>query len=277
MFKNIFTINLLYYYIDILFNIKIKIFDYVRYLFINNNFMLNDVELYTNISKKCNAKYYFENYEITKIDAKLIYDIYKFYKINFIDNEDIRLKIDFTYNNNNYILYYPLHKQIFKDFSKDEYYIPYKNEPSDVKIKKIEDINNYINFLINDLNTIASERFVKLVKYSLVNDIIRDQGAMSLLMSIIMTSSIHIIGIDRNQKFFGTSPLKNDIALIFCSYIGLLNRMQKYEGLNEFLSDYINSDKNHKEIFKTWLYDNLGHTDEDIFYDIIAKANGLNI
>jgi predicted unusual protein kinase regulating ubiquinone biosynthesis (AarF/ABC1/UbiB family) len=101
----------------------------------------------------------------------------------------------------------------------DEYYIANKNEPANVKIKKLEDINNYIDYLINDINTIASERFVKLIKYSVINDIIRDQGVMSLLMSIIMTSSIHIIGIDRNQKFFGTSPLKNDIALIFCSYI----------------------------------------------------------
>jgi len=153
MFKNIFTINFLYYYIDLLFNVKIKIYDFFQYLFINNNFILNDVELYTTVSKKYNIKFYFDNYEINKIDAKLIYDIYKFYRINFEDNEDIRLKINFTYNNNNHILYYPLHKQIFKDFAEDKYYIPYP--PYNETI-----ISNYRKNIVNPIYYTSTKKSI---------------------------------------------------------------------------------------------------------------------
>ena len=157
----------------------------------------------------------------------------------------------------------------------DEIYIPKQNELPSIKETKLINIRLYIDEINKDTNLIASERFLLLIKYAINNDIIREPGVICLLLSLLMTANIHILGLDRNQKFFGTSPNKNDISLIFCTYIGLLNRMKKYEELKLFIIEYINSDTKHKEIFLNWLYDKFGHTDEDIFYDIIAKCNGL--
>ena len=159
----------------------------------------------------------------------------------------------------------------------DELYTPKVNESPSIKIQKFKNIKEYINELLEDSTLLASDRTASLFKYAINNDIIRDRGNICLLLSLLMTSSIHTLGLDRNQKFFSTAPNKNDISLIFCTYIGLLTRMKKYDKLKEFLNEYINSDKLYREIFLNWLQDNLGHTDEDIFYDIIAKANGLTI
>jgi hypothetical protein len=153
MFNNIFTINLLYYYVDLFFYYKTSLVNFYKLLFINNKFKLNDVELYINISKKYNIKYYFDNYEIDKINNKLIYDIYKFYKINFIDNEDIRIKIDFNYNNNNYILYYPFHKQIFKNYLENDYYIPYPPYNEDI-------MSNYRKSIVRPFYRISTNKSI---------------------------------------------------------------------------------------------------------------------
>ena len=158
----------------------------------------------------------------------------------------------------------------------DKIYIPKINEPPQIKINKLEKLNNLMKKLIEDDVYNSIDRFTLLIKFSIDNDIVRDKKLINLLISIIMTSTIHVLGVERNQKVFGMSPTKIDIALVFNTYIGLLDRMNKYEKFKLFILEYINSNPNNTTVFINWLKKELGHEDKDVFFDIIAKMNGLD-
>jgi hypothetical protein len=96
----------------------------------NNKFKLIKCELYTDLTT---------NYDVTKsflynvnykIDKSLIKKLYSNSNLLLINNEHIRLKISFYYNNKKYILYYPyiinknLRKLLNTDYD-EYYYIPY--------------------------------------------------------------------------------------------------------------------------------------------------------
>ena len=126
MFRNIFTINWLYSIIDYFFFIKLKIINIYAHYFIDNDFKLNNATLYTDLTNNYDVSYYFKKHNINKIDVTLIKNIYNNINLNYLDSEeDARLKLDFRYINTNYILYYSLKKQIFKDINESGYFIPY--------------------------------------------------------------------------------------------------------------------------------------------------------
>jgi len=99
-----------------------------------NIFILNNVLLYKNLTDNHDVTAFFKNNSNTSVINKdLIKDIYKTQNIEFEDNNDIRLKIFFTYNNIDYIIYFP--------FNIDTH-IPYP--PFNETI-----MNNYRNNIVN--------------------------------------------------------------------------------------------------------------------------------
>ena len=133
MFRNIFTLDWFYSIIDYIFFIKLKLINIYNRFFIEDDFILQNAILYTNLSDNYNIKYYFKNNNVKRIDNVLIENICQDLNILLKDEDenedenknDARLKINFRYKKNNYILYYPLKKQIFKNMNKNNYFIPY--------------------------------------------------------------------------------------------------------------------------------------------------------
>ena len=154
MFRNIFTINWFYSIIDYIFFIKLKIQNIYSHYFIENEFKLNSAVLYTDLQNYKNVTYYFNYYNkinnITKIDNSLIKNLYNNLNIQYIENEDSRLKIDFNYKNKNYILYYPIKKQFFFNFNENEYFIPYPPYNNEI-------INNYRKSIISPNYNISTK------------------------------------------------------------------------------------------------------------------------
>lgn len=117
--------------IDYLIKIKIYISIYINNLIygpINNKFKLIKCELYSDISTKYDVTKYFLYNVDNKIDKALIEKIYSNNSIIFIDNEHIRLKITFSFNNQIYILYYSynINESLRPLLNTDNYYyIPY--------------------------------------------------------------------------------------------------------------------------------------------------------
>ena len=85
----------------------------------------------------------FNNPLITQIDQQTIIDIYKENNLKFENNEnneDIRLKIFFSYKNINYIIYFP-YKKLMTNKQTDQYYMPFPPYSEEI-------LNNYRNDII---------------------------------------------------------------------------------------------------------------------------------
>jgi len=117
-----------YYYINIVLDTFVygklllnKLFERPR-----DEFVLEKVELYNNLDTKTNVTtYFYINPYLKVIDRDLIHDICRQYNIFLLENnDDIRLKIYFEYNNNKYIIYYP-YNQILHNIEEKNYYLPY--------------------------------------------------------------------------------------------------------------------------------------------------------
>jgi hypothetical protein len=110
--------------IDDILIIKIKLYNiiYNKY-FKKDDFILQKVLLYSNLKDNIDVTKYFKTNVYDKISRSTIKELYDHKNIHLEYNSDIRLKIFFSYKDNNYIIYFPYVKNINKDF--EEYYIPY--------------------------------------------------------------------------------------------------------------------------------------------------------
>ena len=105
-------------------NLKIIIQTYYLNIFKNNNeFILEKVYLYNNLTELYDITNYFKTNNISMINSSLIMKCINIYSIEFHEEnyDDIRLKIIFYYENKKYIQYFP----IVPYFKNNEYYIPY--------------------------------------------------------------------------------------------------------------------------------------------------------
>lgn len=125
--------NISYYVeksLDIILLTKLFIKKYIKYIFVNNKFKIKKVILYTDLNTNYNVTKYFMNNNIKKIDKNLILNIYSENIINFENNLNIRLKINFYYNEIEYIIYFPYNNLHDKLLNKNidienNYYIPF--------------------------------------------------------------------------------------------------------------------------------------------------------
>jgi hypothetical protein len=119
--------------INYLINTKIYVSNFINNLMyghIDNKFKLFKCDLYTDLTTKYDVTQVFLYNIVDKIDKQLIEKIYSDNNLILSNNEHIRLKITFSYNNEKYILYYPyiINKNLRKILSTNYdnyYYIPY--------------------------------------------------------------------------------------------------------------------------------------------------------
>jgi hypothetical protein len=107
---------------------KIIITNYYKSL-LNNNFIISNVYLYTDLNNKINVtKYFKDNILLNKIDRDLIDLLYIKNNITTDKNNDTRLKIYFKFRQIDYIIYFPYkiiidgHTPINLDLN--NYYLP---------------------------------------------------------------------------------------------------------------------------------------------------------
>ena len=175
---------------------------------------------------------------------------------NITLNQDLLLAV----MTSNYTEYYNIIEKI---------YIPKLKEKPIIKVIKFKNFINYINKIKSCTQT-PSEKLNKILKYTIDNDIVRNNNIINLILTINMTNLVHAIGVDKNKKIFGNIA-QNNSFLVFCTYIGILERINKYEKLKQYFIQYIHSNSNNITHFNNWLFATFGHTDADIYFDIITK------
>lgn len=120
-----FTYETRYYLLDKLIIYKISIENYINNIYKKPDFQLKKVWLYTDLKQKYNVINYFKYNNVVKINTQIISDIYKYINIKFLFNNDIRLKIEFYYKNQEYIIYYSLYKLIDDTNRIGSFYLPF--------------------------------------------------------------------------------------------------------------------------------------------------------
>jgi hypothetical protein len=185
-----FIINYRYEIIDYILLFKIKL---NNYLFPIKDYSLIKIQLYKNLNNYIDVTEYFHNKNIDKIDKYVIIDLFCKYSICFDQNDDIRLKIYFSYKNIYYILYYdysnsyhipypPYSDKILEDYKKDiilpkyskemnkkYFYYLFMVESKNINIIKVndkirEDLNLYFEMIKTPFNDfgILYGSFIKL-------------------------------------------------------------------------------------------------------------------
>lgn len=134
----IFCIKKIYNLFDDVLNLKIKITNFIKNYYKHPDFKINKVLLYKNLTEECSVTDYFKYNNIKYIDNKLIENILYENMILYYLNENIRLKIFFSYKNIEYIIYFPYKKNESKKF------IPYFPYSEDI-------IKNYRNDIISPI------------------------------------------------------------------------------------------------------------------------------
>jgi hypothetical protein len=121
-----------YYLVDKLIMYKINIENYINNIYKKPDFQIKELWLYTDLKQKYNVINYFKYNNIVKINTQIIADIYKYINIKFLFNNDIRLKIEFYYKNQEYIIYYSLYKLIDDTNSIGSFYLPFPPYNEDI-------------------------------------------------------------------------------------------------------------------------------------------------
>jgi len=155
-YVNTFLKNLFYLF----FNIFLNFFIFIKIFIINNlynqNFVIDKVLFYTDLSTNIDITEKFKN--ITLINKTTILNLYDIYNLNFILNDNIRIKIFFRFKNIKYIIYFPYN--IYKNsniINDDKYYLQFPLYSDDV-------MKNYRNDIIFPSYT---ENYKKKILYPL--------------------------------------------------------------------------------------------------------------
>jgi hypothetical protein len=102
---------------------------YIYSFFIKKGFFLKNAILYKDINDFYNVYEYFTLNKIEQMDNNLLLSLLIYYDINDYDYENIRLKLFFSYDNKDYIIYHsynknsipypPYTEEIMKNYRKD--------------------------------------------------------------------------------------------------------------------------------------------------------------
>ncbi len=129
--------------IDIICKAKLMVKQYFKKYGLHKEFTINKVLLYTNLNNFIDVSSYF-NGRVKEINKNTIETIYKLNNMKMVENDDIRLKIFYTYKENEYIKYFSYNRLIHKDYGIYELPIPFYNK---------EIIENYRNDIVKPYYT----------------------------------------------------------------------------------------------------------------------------
>lgn len=142
----------IYFHLENLVNVilifKIKFNEIINKYFKknNNDYILNEVFLYTDLRNSYKITDYFKITDIKTINNDTIKNIFKIYNLILNDDGNIRLKICFTYKDSKYIIY-------FKYDVLNNYYIPYPPYSEQILDDYRNNIIRPLYFKINNKNS----------------------------------------------------------------------------------------------------------------------------
>jgi hypothetical protein len=135
-------------------------------------------------------------------------------------------------------------------------------------------IQKHVAETIADKTTHASQNFRRIVSLVLELGLHIDEDLVRILHGSIMASGIHQISVDRFVGLLGKD--KSNVSLLLHGYKCILERIGQYRDLVEYIQHWLHDiDINSINVFHDWMMEELGHTDEGVFAEIMCKAFGV--
>jgi len=130
--------------------------------------------------------------------------------------------------------------------------------------EKIHKVLQFIETKYSDVPVAKRVKYV--ITESVKNGLVKDNRFIHILQSYSVVMDTLFVAVDKMNRFFNK---QNDIAITFYMYIELLERLQIFSELKEFLKEWMDSEPQYKIVFDEWKMENFGHNDVSIIADII--------
>jgi predicted unusual protein kinase regulating ubiquinone biosynthesis (AarF/ABC1/UbiB family) len=126
-----------------------------------------------------------------------------------------------------------------------------------------------LEIIMNTPYVRSSDRFGEFLKRALILGIRVNENVLRCVQGFIIALSIISISTDKLTNLLGRGLDLKEI--IICYEHELLQRLGKYRKLNRTFASWIQEDPCIEKRFYEWLDDNFGHTDKDVFMDVIME------
>ena len=202
------------------------------------------------------------------LSSLLVYDIlhgdlhYGNWKIN-VFGSDIKIILydcGIVYSSNNL----ELNKNIIECIGCNDYCSLLKIINKGQSLLKIQKIVN----CINKMDCPVSKRIKYFVTESVKSKLLTNKNAINLLNSYAIICETLFIGVEKFNKFVF---VKDDNAILFYMYHELLNNLGKFNDLNLFIKNWMDSDSVNKITLNRWMLSEFGHTNSKIVGKIIYE------
>jgi hypothetical protein len=99
-----------------------------------------------------------------------------------------------------------------------------------------------------------------------------NKNLVRMIQGIMIFDAGMSLGFNRFAKVVGKT--NNAYITIYC-YRAILQHLHKYGSLVSFYDSWLAEDPGNITTFKSWLHECFGHTDEDVFFEVILEALNL--
>ena len=136
-------------------------------------------------------------------------------------------------------------------------------------LKTINKDTFLINKVISKINEGPTSTRIKcFITESVKAKLLTDKNAINLLNSYAIICETLFIGVEKFNKFVF---IKDDNSVLFYMYHELLNNLGKFNDLNVFIKNWMDSDPVNKTTLNGWMLSEFGHTNSKIVGKIIYE------
>lgn len=137
---------------------------------------------------------------------------------------------------------------------------------SELNTEKYAELERYIAEIEGRKNIIATEKFKMISSRVLELDIKTNEEVMRVIQGLSITGDNITLGVDRFSAMFTESGK----VIWLCIYRLIAYNLKMFPSLYDYLTDWFYEDPQNEVEFKEWMDNNYGHTDEDVFSEVLC-------
>lgn len=119
-------------------------------------------------------------------------------------------------------------------------------------------------------NFSSTDRLANFLKQAFVLDVDINQDILRCIQGLVICVNIISVNADKVGKILNKQNGKST-AVTICFYYNLIKRLHKYKALEKSIESWLEEDPTIQQKFEQWLDDSFGHTDVDVFMDVLLK------
>jgi predicted unusual protein kinase regulating ubiquinone biosynthesis (AarF/ABC1/UbiB family) len=161
-----------------------------------------------------------------------------------------------------------IHTMIDNDFVKLTEIAMHESE----RTKNHDDFNQFVKELQNQYEIPATTRFRTIFQKMMSSGIKTDERKTRVLQGLIIGEKNIISVADKCSLILG--PESNSVVWLYC-YKYLCRAMNEFGDLYTYLDAWLLEEQNNMTIFHEWLDEKFGHTDVEVFYEVLSEVLGV--